>query len=59
MTLLDLELGPEREPDFFGSPEAKEAVRVKVAALFPEHELERFTELFWNRIQDWRRQGCP
>ncbi len=45
--------------DFFGSPEAKEAVRVKVAALFPEHELERFTELFWNRIQDWRRQGCP
>ena len=45
--------------DFFSSPEAKEAVRVKVAALFPEHELERFTELFWNRIQDWRRQGCP
>jgi hypothetical protein len=45
--------------DFFGSPEAKEAVRVKVAALFPEHELERFTELFWNRIQEWRRQGCP
>jgi hypothetical protein len=44
--------------DFFGSPEAKEAVRVKVAALFPEHELERFTELFWNRIQEWRRQGC-
>jgi hypothetical protein len=45
--------------DFFGSPEAKKAVRVKVAALFPEHELERFTELFWNRIQEWRRQGCP
>ncbi|HWE25312.1 MAG TPA: hypothetical protein VG496_15350 [Myxococcales bacterium] len=45
--------------EFFGSPEAKEAVRVKVAALFPEHELERFTELFWNRIQEWRRQGCP
>jgi hypothetical protein len=45
--------------EFFGSPEAKEAVRVKVAALFPEHELERFTELFWNRIQNWRRQGCP
>jgi len=45
--------------EFFGSPEAKEAVRVKVAALFPEHELERFTELFWNRIQEWRRQGSP
>jgi len=45
--------------DFFASPEAKEAVRLKVAALFPEHEVEKFTELFWGRIQEWRRQGCP
>jgi hypothetical protein len=45
--------------EFFASPEAKEAVRLKVVALFPEHEIERFTELFWSRIQDWRRQGCP
>jgi hypothetical protein len=45
--------------DFFGSPEAKEAVRLKVVALFPEHEVEKFTELFWGRIQEWRRQGCP
>ena len=45
--------------DFFGSPEAKEAVRLKVTALFPQNEVERFTEMFWGRIQDWRREGCP
>jgi hypothetical protein len=45
--------------DFFASAEAKEAVRLKVAALFPAHEIEKFTELFWGRIQEWRRQGCP
>jgi hypothetical protein len=27
----------------------------KVSALFPPHEIERFTELFWSRIQDWRK----
>lgn len=45
--------------DFFGTPEAKDAVRQKVVALFPIHEVEKFTELFWSRIQDWRAQGCP
>jgi hypothetical protein len=44
---------------FFASPEAKEAVRLKTAALFPAHEVEKFTELFWNRIQAWRAAGCP
>ncbi len=39
---------------FFGSERAKEAVRLKVTALFPEHEIEEFTELFWGRIQAWR-----
>jgi hypothetical protein len=39
---------------FFATPRAKEAVRLKVAALFPAHEVEMFTELFWNRIQQWR-----
>jgi len=29
-------------------------VRKKVAALFPAHEVEPFTELFWRRIQAWR-----
>lgn len=40
--------------EFFASPEAREAVRLKVAALFPAHEVEPFTELFWRRIQQWR-----
>lgn len=40
--------------DFFGSDEARDAVRQKVMALFPIHEVEHFTELFWTRIQDWR-----
>ncbi len=40
--------------EFFGSEEARAAVRKKVAALFPEHEIEQFTELFWSRIQQWR-----
>ena len=41
--------------EFFASPAARAAVRAKVEALYPPHELERFTELFWRRIQDWRR----
>ncbi len=45
--------------EFFGTPDAKEAVRLKVAALFPAEEVERFTELFWSRIGDWRRASSP
>jgi tetratricopeptide (TPR) repeat protein len=41
--------------EFFGSPRAREAIRLKVSALFPEHEVERFTDLFYERIQTWRR----
>ena len=40
--------------EFFGTPVAKAAFREKVAALFPKHEVEQFTELFWNRVQAWR-----
>lgn len=40
--------------EFFATPEAREAVRLKVAALYPAHEVEPFTELFWRRIQKWR-----
>ncbi len=43
--------------EFFGTYDAKQAVRRKVAALFPAHELEQFTELFWQRIQQWRREN--
>lgn len=45
--------------EFFATPEAKQAVRLKTAALFPAHEVEKFTELFWGRIQAWRKAGCP
>ena len=45
--------------EFFATPDAKEAVRQKTAALFPPHEVEKFTELFWQRIQSWRAAGCP
>ncbi|MBA3538096.1 MAG: hypothetical protein H0T79_00565 [Deltaproteobacteria bacterium] len=42
--------------EFFGTPVAKEAFRLKVAALFPKHEVEQFTELFWQRVQAWRAE---
>ena len=41
--------------EFFGTDDAREAVRKKVKALYPEHEVEQFTELFFERIQQWRR----
>ncbi len=40
--------------EFFGTPEARAAVRAKVSAIYPPHEIEQFTELFWQRIQHWR-----
>jgi hypothetical protein len=40
--------------EFFATPVARDAVMKKVAALFPKHEVEPFTELFWKRIQAWR-----
>lgn len=40
--------------EWFGTDDAKEAVRRKVAALFPPHEVEQFTDTFFQRIQRWR-----
>jgi hypothetical protein len=40
--------------EFFATPRAKELVREKVAALYPAHEIEQFTEHFWGLIQFWR-----
>lgn len=40
--------------EFFGTQPARDAVRSKVAAIYPAHEIEPFTELFWQRIQRWR-----
>jgi len=46
--------------EFFGTDRAKEAVRLKVEALYPEHEIDAFTERFWLAIQDWRDgEGKP
>lgn len=40
--------------EFFGSGVVRDAIRQKVEALYPEHEVDEFTELFWQRIQTWR-----
>ena len=42
--------------EFFASDTVHEAIREKVTALFPEHEIDEFVELFWNRVQKWRLQ---
>ena len=41
--------------EFFGSDQARDAVNKKVRALFPEAEIEQFTNLFFDRIQNFRR----
>ena len=43
---------------FFGSADAHDAVRRKVESLFPAHEVDEFTELFFSRIQDWRTRDA-
>jgi hypothetical protein len=45
--------------EFFRSPEAREAVRLKVAALYPAHEVEQFTDLFFSRIQAYSAKEGP
>jgi hypothetical protein len=42
--------------EFFASPACREAVRLKVEALYPPHEVEAFTDLFFGRIQRWRAE---
>ena len=39
--------------EFFASDSCRDAVRQKVVSLFPEHEVEEFTNLFFDRIQTW------
>ncbi len=41
--------------DFFASEIMHDAIRQKVTSLFPVQEIDTFTELFWNRVQEWRR----
>ncbi|MBX3375007.1 MAG: hypothetical protein KF817_14340 [Phycisphaeraceae bacterium] len=53
--------------EFFGTDQARDAVRLKVQALFPAHEVDSFTDHFWGLIQFWRsteadrlgRSGTP
>ncbi len=41
--------------ELFGSDTVRDAIHEKVTALFPEHEIEEFTQLFWDRVQEWRK----
>ena len=41
--------------EFFASDTVHAAIREKVTALYPEHEIDSFVELFWKRVQKWRR----
>jgi hypothetical protein len=46
--------------EFFASGTLRDAIEQKVTALFPKHEVEEFTQLFWDRIQSWREtEGMP
>jgi hypothetical protein len=42
--------------EFFASDTVHQAIAEKVTALYPEHEIESFVELFWNRVQKWRHE---
>lgn len=39
--------------EFFRTPRAKEIFRAKVAALFPKHEIDEFTDHFYGLVQFW------
>jgi hypothetical protein len=41
--------------EYFGTPRAKDVVRQKVTALFPAHEVDKFTDHFYGLVQFWRK----
>jgi hypothetical protein len=41
--------------EFFGTETARETIRRKVEAMFPSHEVEKFTEHYWGLISFWRK----
>jgi hypothetical protein len=45
--------------EFFATDTVRDAIREKVTALYPEHEIDTFCELFWNRVQESRRVEGP
>jgi hypothetical protein len=40
--------------EYLGTDPARQAIRSKVEALYPEDEWNEFTDLFWEAIQGWR-----
>jgi hypothetical protein len=45
--------------EFFASADAEDAIRRKVAALYPAHEVDAFTHLFFQRVQHGRTPPSP
>ena len=43
--------------EFFASDLVLDAIQQKVESLYPEDEVDQFTELFWDRIQTWRQES--
>jgi len=41
--------------EFFATGIVHDAITEKVSALYPANETDAFVELFWNRVQEWRR----
>jgi hypothetical protein len=41
--------------EYFSTDRALEAVRRKVAVIFPPHEVDLYTEHFWGLLQFWRK----
>jgi hypothetical protein len=41
--------------DYFATDRARAIVRNKVTTLFPEHEIDEYTDHFWGLIQFWRQ----
>jgi len=41
--------------DYFGTAKFKAVVREKVAALYPAHEIDQFTDHFFGLVQFWRK----
>jgi hypothetical protein len=40
--------------EWFGSDACRDAIRLKVQALFPAHEHDQFTQHFFDEVQAWR-----
>ena len=45
--------------EFFASDTVHDAITEKVESLYPEHEVDTFVELFWDRVQKWRQIEGP